>query len=465
MTRRVFSAMTGQMKSIFYIIVVSSVIVTVVTLNVLYLVRFPQHGTLAEALDRLKLLYNKTGGRNLGYLVILGRTAQFTDATRRFLQLYEFSERHWKLGLIEPYIAGSRLWFVPPIDEDIQFLHPFSTYYNRSHLLQTLKACLGHGSSSVHFDQFPDFLLQAAREFIVLKFTDKQDKNISLCNFDLKSIENLLNFHVNKVKERAIKIHGMNYQFRGIEAVCVRAPIGVSFSFEQVGRYVRNLMSVSAGQEEEAVPWLSVVVPEWKYVDDHKTTKSYYYDPSYTKRENCKILIFKEPSSFVIDSANLFFESLNLHHPFVGIHIRTERLVQNWWKRRDFVDKCLHTFSKTLDVVKTRYNISHDDIVFIHDAGKFGSESFHLSLKWYYACKILSRIQSLQIRNVYFDPAMFTATQNDREIASFVEREFLSMADVLITLGRGGYQDSVVRRFQQKNDARNMYRICFTNHK
>lgn len=462
MARRVFHRVTGQMKPIFYIIVVSSVVITLLTLNVLYLVSFPEHSSLAEALDKLRLLYNKTGGRNLGYLVILGRTPQFTDATRRFLQLYEFSERHWKLGLIEPYVAGSRLWFVPSIGEDIQFLHPFSTYYNRSHLLQTLETCLGHGSSSVCFDQFPNFLLQAAREFIVLKFTDKQDKNISLCNIDLKSIESLLNFHVNKVKDRVIEMHGMNYQFRGIEAVCVRAPTGsgVPFSFEEVGRYVRNLMSISADREGEVVPWLSVVVPEWKYVENQKITKDYYYDPNYKKGKNCRILIFKEPSFLVIDLANQFFDSLNLRRPFVGIHIRTERLVQDWWKTRDFMDKCLHNFSKTLEVVKTRYNVSHNDVVFIHDAGKFGSESFHLNLNWYYACKILSKIQSLQIRNVYFDPAMFTAAQKDKEIASFVEREFLSMADVLVTLGRGGYQDSVVRRFQQKNDARNVYRLC-----
>ena len=63
---------------------------------------------------------------------------------------------------------------------------------------------------------------------------------------------------------------------------------------------------------------------------------------------------------------------------------------------------------------------------------------------------------------VLFDPSSFHPVTLQPASASFVEREYLSTVDVLVTVGRGGYQDSIVKRFLKKSDGTSdsLYRIC-----
>ena len=48
---------------------------------------------------------------------------------------------------------------------------------------------------------------------------------------------------------------------------------------------------------------------------------------------------------------------------------------------------------------------------------------------------------------VSFDPSSFHPTSLQAIFASFVENEYMSGIDVLVTVGRGQYQDNIVKRF------------------
>ena len=126
-----------------------------------WIVRYP-HGENRSVID--------VSLKQPGYLVILNIPEQFISAVDDFVQLYMVNQIHWKLRMIEPYVLGSRIAFVPPVEEDFRSLPVLSTYFNRSHMLHNLKRCF---HSEVEFDNFQDFLINAARAFIVLKFVIK----------------------------------------------------------------------------------------------------------------------------------------------------------------------------------------------------------------------------------------------------------------------------------------------------
>jgi len=76
-----------------------------------------------------------------GYLVILDISEQLTSPVEDFVQLYMINQLHWKLGMIEPYVLGTRLAFSPPVTEDFRSLPLLSTYFNRSHMMLNLEKC------------------------------------------------------------------------------------------------------------------------------------------------------------------------------------------------------------------------------------------------------------------------------------------------------------------------------------
>ena len=58
---------------------------------------------------------------------------------------------------------------------------------------------------------------------------------------------------------------------------------------------------------------------------------------------------------------------------------------------------------------------------------------------------------------VSFDPSSFHPTSLQATFASFVENEYMSGVDVLVTVGRSQYQDNIVKRFLKKSEWKNLH--------
>ena len=323
----------------------------------------------------------KETAEQLGYLAILEIPEQLTAATEDLIQLYMFNQKHLKLGMIEPYVLGSRLKTVPPVSEDFRSLPLISTFLNKSDMLHNLEKCFNSGRVDLH--PFPDFLVNAAREFIVVRFiTAKRDilgGKITYCNFDMKLVEHLLNYHLKKVRDRAISKHGVNYTFRGVHSLCVEATPEEPFSMKDVAQFIRTWMTNSSNKTKDPFsPQFSVVIPEWRAVKNMKN-HHYYYDPSYTGRNmtgSCRLQSLAH-TSYVTQAAKSMFQRLSLSRPFIAVHVRSERISQPEleWHRTGFIDSCISNFSKVLQAIMKRNNTSLENVVFIHDGSHYGSDS------------------------------------------------------------------------------------------
>ena len=59
-----------------------------------------------------------------------------------------------------------------------------------------------------------------------------------------------------------------------------------------------------------------------------------------------------------------------------------------------------------------------------------------------------------------FDPTQFHHFPHSPAFAAAVEQEYLSRVDILVTVGRGGFQQSIVDRFVKHSGKEIVYRIC-----
>ena len=414
---------------------------------------------------------NKTASEDsnsLGYLVIQSIPEQITAAIEDFAQLYMVNQRHWQLGMIEPYVLGTFLSFVPPSGKHFKSMPMLSKYLDRSHMIYNLKTCFH--SNDVNLESFPQFLVNAARQFITLTFVTNHDSkyhtnmNKSVFECDLRNIDEtqkLLNHHLHKVRFEAINRHGTSYKFVGVHSICVKAIPQVPFSMLQVVKYIKQWKKTTRDNVLN-FPHFTIVIPEWRGV--HSTGGGhYYYDPSYNYRNLTGPCRMKMVSStlYVTAAAKKVQRMLSIPRPIIGVHVRSEKVASNTAS----IEQCLIQFSKTLETVLLMHNVSKEHIMIVHDGGNYGSSSIHKlrSASNYIIAKIITLSG---IRNIQYTPNMTAKLAvDDRELAQFVDRELLVSADVLIMVGFGSYQNSIVEHFKIRTKrylgrGEELYRVC-----
>ena len=313
---------------------------------------------------------------SLGYLVILKIPEQLTAATDAFVQLYMVNQKHWNLGMIEPYVLGSALSFVPPTEKEFWSLPLLSKYLNRSILINTLQTCFY--SNDVKLQSFPQFLIDAARDFVIVNFVTHHNprqpmdmtKSISECDYrDMNKTQSRLNYHLHKVRREAMSRHGTKYKFVGVHSLCVKAVPQRPFSMLQVVEYIKQWRK-NTRDSVLHFPHFTIVIPEWRKVHSIADSSYYYYDPSYTSRNStapCHLEAVPS-SSYITRTTNNVLENLSLPRPIIAVHARTE-YVANAAGNVGYINLCLKQFSSALETVIRIHNVSREHVIFIHDGG------------------------------------------------------------------------------------------------
>ena len=405
-----------------------------------------------------------------GYLLVLDIPEQFNGAMRDFLELYKYSSYHLNLGLIEPYVVGTHLHFLPPNNTTELTFPTLSTYFNASYLLSILKACFN--SDTLNFHTFTNFLLHASRNFIVVKFITRRkmlqgmENDIEECSVDLKSIEVRLNSLVKQVEGIAVEKSEPGY-FKGVSSICVKSIPDEPTSFQKVAEFIRNWMNKQIdlpAMSKHFSPQFTVIIPEWRSYLNQKSNH-YYFDPSLGESNLTKSCKWKSTpfTPYVMTEAETMLIESGLSRPFIAVHLRTERASQPEieYGHRGFMDRCINNFKITLEKIRRERNIGLENVVYIHDGGPYGSDSMWESRRKAFNY-LISKMTELGIRNIHYSPKPNNSTGVDKGLAQFVELQFLVSADVLILMGYGGYQYTLTQRFLSKTggDKTNIHHIC-----
>ena len=390
------------------------------------------------------------------YLIAFHYDDQLGGAMRGFVQLVNITV-HWNRRPVEPFVVASYLVAVPS-PGDMRGIHRFSDLYDSSSVEVWLSECSSHPTS---LSTFEEFLLNSTREFVLLVFSKgKMPGSIEDCTHaqssKIRSVETKLNQHLlTEVQSKAIAKYGTSYMFKGIRAVCVDAS---KFLIREVERAV---VGERPGDQQ-----YTVVVFTWRYVKN-VPDPFYFYDPSFGNLEDTCDYHFPH-SALVVQSAEEFRTFLGLRDKYLGMHFRLEWLHIDNFKKPGHLEKCLKTAQVALKKLMKKYNITSESVIAINDYSNYGSNSISCKVGSHSKCdqtrkNLVDRLELWGVKTVAYDPAIFGKPLH-RGFVSLVEKELLSNANYLVTVGGGIYQKSIRARFAKKHGVGQLFAMCQRKH-
>ena len=396
----------------------------------------------------------------LGFLEI---TEQLSSNTLKLLHLSYFSVL-WNLTMIEPWIDthSAHLYSLPPVKRDTVL---FFDIYNQTALEMRLTKCFEPGLPKQSQKKFVyrslnDALIHSSRDVLIVIFKRNKWRETmgngecdSISGKIKNNVQNILNHHVQNVKDEAQKIYGREFMFKVWRTVCITAIPGVPFSMKKATIFIQQQLEA---KQRETNKNAIVVLPTWETVKSEKPY-GYFYDPNFRlNTTDCQFRALPLGSK-VMTAVDRMMETYGLSELFfISMYTRTERLTM---RKPQAVKQCLDEFPKLLESIVKRYIIPRTRVFLVHDAGKYGSSTFNNDLRRK-SQKVLSFFQSFNITTVQYDPNLNKDLLQDRMFVAAVEQEFLSRGHVLLTLGDGGYVINVMQRFISRQSADRVYSLC-----
>ena len=404
--------------------------------------------------------------KSVGYLLVVGYSSQMSAGFREFYHLASITAL-LNLSTVEPYIQDIGLHGAPntvkgkPNPEVVKI----SSFYDVTSLKKALRTC-----TNSNLVTFSDFARNASRNVILVSFLTSLGslgKHFSSGNPRLKIVEietmtssqqkglKTLNSWVSYVREKEkLQLPSSSFTMSRIILVDAR-PLHLL----PMSDLIDKLHSV-IHQEVERFGSTTLILDKWRGVQQNNISGFYYFIEDFHYK-NCTDIDTLKHSDTVIIAVEKFKKTLKEYHPTVAVHIRAERLVINFHGNKSHLTDCLSHLKQLLKNGILANN-SRGTVHLFHDLGQYGSHSCNKE------CGKNGRIFLDEIKRefnniiVSFNPSSFHPVSLQATFAGFVEKEYMSGVDVLVTVGRGGYQDNIVKRFLKNNRWKtdNLYRIC-----
>ena len=390
-----------------------------------------------------------------GYLLARDYTQQMTAAFHDFFMLSNMAFR-LNLSTVEPFVQGSSLMGIPDITLNGQFWG-LSKFYDVNNLKCALKTC-----SSLHQLVSFDTVLTKAPHTVVLVYFLTSNYN----NFEQYfSGETIVELDANK----STYISQVNQTLHFLNTY-----VDYSLKLQQKQRPLFQYPRVILADARRFHPLLLSTLTE--VLITSISGKRNAYDPSlfvfdkwqgtYIKNvpdfhmnaATCGARLIRH-SKVVVEAARTFSQSLNQTQPVIGVHIRGEKLLL---ATKGEFSHCFHQLIDCLRKLTKSRKIPHESVNVFHDLGSYGTDSCTNNGRCVRGrSELLSRINSLSYPINSYDPTKFTSFPQSQAFASFVEREYLANVDILVTIGGGTFQLSIIERFLNFGHNKDkLYRIC-----
>ena len=368
------------------------------------------------------------------------------------------------LSIVEPYVQDTMVRGAPIIAGCENPPLKLSRLYNMSEYRRILNDCCP-GSKVVSFEEF---LERSSRKILHLSFsTSLKDAHREQLSHARKVVEvdiNLsapvskgilaLNYWANFI---ARKQNSSFVPFNRYRYVIVDAHPKHPLPLSQITEVLSSIVRKHADEYGSA----TVILDTWRSIHSDGDSSYFYHilDWNWISRDVIRSITH---SDVIVYAARDFAQSMNREHPVIGVHIRGERLLNQ--PRVESVDHCLSELANLLRNGSVP-NATSDKVHMFHDLGKYGTMSCGNGCGDR-GVELVTKIRRLGFPISSYEPSNFESLKNitiNRAFVSLVEKEYLSRVDVLVTVGWGGFQQSVVERFLKYNggNSANLHRICF----
>ena len=361
------------------------------------------------------------------------------------------------LSPVEPYVVENHFRGVPTITDKGK-ARTLSTFYDFKDLRNTIGSCFNKKKSFLEMSTFEQFLTKTSSTVILVHillnlgnyksvFSDGKREIVEIDRNDQYSVNRLNNWAAYVSKEHNVR----SVKFKVKQAFVVDArpkvPLKLTTIQDILGSAIRKQFSMNGS--------VTVLFDHWRAIHPKPDSYYYYYVPNFYKP--CEYLYNTNNSQTVIEASQAFSRHLNDSEtaPRISVHIRAEVI------NHGIIVKCLKQLEDTLKMVIRELKTT-PQVRVIHDMGKYGTQSCNYGDCSQYKSKFISELKKLNLEVVYYEFEDFPSFPQTLTFAAFVEREYLSTADELVTVGIGQFQTILVEQFLQRSikNKEHLHRLC-----
>ena len=393
--------------------------------------------------------------RTRGYLLAAAYDQQLHGGFHGYSQLAEITAM-FNLTAVEPYVVGTKLFGAPPVISEPLKLRDL---YDLEHVKAGLKS--HHGLEE--FASFSSFAERASRRTVVVFFlTDLRLFKIYFSGRNRRSniVEidpNSFNVYIRDLMKTvnmwtSTQIVGRSIPFIVSRIVFINAeahkPLPLSYLMERLGSIL--------DEEVKLYGTVTVIIERWRGIHNKNDSKFFYYIPGFVTQKPLRTLPYSEA---VLTAAAQFAQKINSPRPIIGVHIRGERLLRDF---KGNVSRCVQCLAELKSFLSRRpAKVAKEQVHVFHDLGYFGTQGCTDPICLEGRLPFLAEVDKLDFPVLAFYPAEFDSVPKSSAFVSLVELEYLSHADMLVTVGRGGFQKSLEERFLEHSGGSNgVHKIC-----
>ena len=427
----------------------------------------------------MKPIHSRTVG-NKSYMLSLTYAEQLTMATAHYIQFINLVAG-WNLTGVEPYVHTSRMFGLHSDSVPISSFYKYSLFLNISALNAELSDCLERATDmekdgTVLFESINEFMNQSYRDIVIVYFSKHMrvfsreihaamDRNVAFGDQPIKDctetsrdkglseqveVKLAQEFAFMRNESKFSSLPHTNGDFKVLQAFCVEKSTPITLV--QLRDYVLSHIRHDTNGKKLNV---SIMFISWQGRFTHP-----FKDLETMNR--CRLLPSQiKYSNKVLDTAHQFIHSLGLRKSsYISVHIRFAKLFLHHKTDSDnFYECCMKKVNVLVGMVQRKSGITSDGVLLIQDFGTYGTDACRFNGLYlaHHLCieKSTKLISQLNMTLAKFDPVKFDAPINSG-FASLVEAASLFGGRLLITVGEGSYQHSLINRFiEQHHDPGN----------
>lgn len=443
--------------------------------------------------------------RRKPYVLALGYTEQLSAATHTMFVLGALAS-DWGTQMVEPYVTKSFIFglqnVVPPaftIVNGQQTIRLFDLY-NSTEVNKLIHTGV---SPNVTMEDIETFLADAFRDVTVFHFgtrssaqterifaLDPHDSHLLDSALETESVLECLSMKLQGIKNLIDSIETeLNTQRDKLSVKMSR--IGTTINVHNMTRFmVKRVLCLDPHKvyrsdtlQKHIPAGNTVIFTNWRGCGlmncfitndiDDKTPewKDKFRYAIRTKTQFIKKLEIQHQlhHSRIEKTARHYLNYLQYKHPFISIHVRSERVVRIAKETKDplhYTSNCLKNLSAIVNnLTQEMFAEQHDNkhrILLVTDVGsKFGTSTCRGRLcQRTDTSKVISGLHDLGFHEQFYDPKVYNGIQNSGYV-SLVEMRMLASAEKLVLVGFGGFQAILKNLFlSHGHHPQDVFHIC-----
>ena len=364
------------------------------------------------------------------FVLALSYREQFQNALTNLFFLIGVS-RYWNATVVEPFISDSKLYSLSspalkgiPLGKvlDGDRMKELFTKYN----LQPMAS-------------LQEYIQTSSRQLVFIHFVYSRPYSTLQKLFENRTTENFVIDcdHVTSLREDAdITLKMLNYETvkKGLSDFELSKVVCIFAGYPTSPVKIRNAITRICSNCDTA----SIIIAVWRGVSSSVTGRdsklpfrlvlpniTYKQIPHFGKSLPYNKYVERLAKTFVNDSVG--------KHPFIVVHVRSEKLGTNC---NEMFDECLNRSLNIRDEILRNHSGLH--VVYLTDYGIYGSQTCRNCLGKKLCQHFFSKVD---IKTIQFDPVTYK-TINEPGFVAAVELSAMSQATYLILVGGGSFQVS-----------------------